>query len=78
MRWSVLVAFSTAGERAEADKDDRVGGTSVLAMLSRRLDDILVGLVVGLPGVVPGLVPSVPFSLVTRPLSWTYLDEREW
>ncbi len=52
----------------------------MVAMLSRKLDDNVdfVLVVDKLPGVVPGLPPfRTPFSLVTNPLSWTYLDDRE-
>lgn len=66
--------FSPTGEWAAS----REVGTSVLAMLSRRLEDRVVGLVRA-PGVGNGLPPlGVPFSLVTSPLSWTYLEDREW
>ncbi len=56
-----------------------IEGTSVVAMLSCKIDNFdFVLVVVELPGVVPGLLPlRAAFSLVTKPLSWTYLDDRE-
>lgn len=56
---------------------NREVGTSVLAMLSRRLEDRVVGFA---RPFVAGNEPTplgVPFSLVTSPLSWTYLEDRE-
>jgi hypothetical protein len=53
-------------------------GTSVLAILSRKPAGMFADLGGCFPGVGAGLVPlEIPFSLVTNPLSWANLDDRE-
>lgn len=76
----------------EINAEPSIEGTSVLAMLScASFDDFVVGggslrfvfvrFWRGVPGVMllrPGRRRGTPFSFVTRPLSWTYLEERRW
>ena len=72
--------FSVVGDRAGDIVATRIEGTRVDARLSWR-DDLRVDFKrenSGRLGVAERAGVAVPFSLVTSPLSWTNLEEREW
>lgn len=62
--------FSLDGVRAGEAEGACMEGVRVLVKVSWRLDDRFDVLRIGMPGVILGFVPlTVPFSLVTSPLS---------
>lgn len=63
--------FSLAGDNAGETEMVCIEGVRVLVKVSCRLAERFDVWRVGIPGVVAGVVPlTIPFSFVTRPLSW--------